>query len=93
MGGSAGLGGGGGGGGAAGHIRHVGNLSGYEEGWVEKTRKTIEAELITRGIAPPMAKEIAEKIEEPSHVMPVIIGILATALILTVVFFFFWENT
>jgi len=74
-------------------LRSYGNLQGYEEDWMAKTKDTIEKELKYRGIDPAIIAEVKDKIEEPSFVAPVIISILATALILTVIFWIIWENT
>ena len=92
MGGGAAFGGGGHFVGAA-RVRHIGNLHGYEEDWVAKTKKTIEDELRFRGIAPEVIAEITHKIEEPSCVPAIAIAVLLTALILTLVFVAIWEGT
>ena len=76
-----------------GRVRHVGELNGYPEGWMTSTKKTIEDELKFRGIEPAVINEVVSKIEEPSIAGPVWIAILATALVLTVIFFLIWENT
>lgn len=57
------------------------------------TKKTIEDELRYRGIEPPVIEEICSKIEEPSYAAPVLIGVLATALICTLIFVMIWELT
>jgi hypothetical protein len=67
--------------------RHVGNLNGYPEDWMTKTKKTIEDELKSRGIAPEIINAVVNKIEERSCVMPVLLAIVATALICTSIFF------
>lgn len=88
-------GGGGGYGGAGGRANMVaaGRANGYEEDWMAKTKETLEKELRYRGIDPAIIAEVVDKVEEPSVAMPVIIGILATALILSFIFFIIWETT
>jgi len=71
-------------------IHHVGQLNGYEEDWMTKTKKTIEQELQFRGISPEIINEITTKIEEPSCVVPIVITILVTALICTLIFAVIW---
>ncbi len=82
-----------GGAGRASRMSNIGQLQGYEEGWMAKTKKTIEDELRYRGIAPDVIAEISNKIEEPSRAPAIIISILTTALVLTLVFIVIWENT
>lgn len=95
MGSGAGAGGGGFQGGAAGraHLDRYGAANGYEEDWMARTKETLEKELKYRGIDPAIIAEVVDKIEEPSIVAPVIISILATALVLTVIFWIVWEST
>jgi len=70
-----------------GHVRHVGSLNGYPEDWMASTKKTIEDELHSRGIAPETIDEITNKIKEPpSRMMPVLVAIAVTALICTLTF-------
>ena len=57
------------------------------------TKKTIEDERRFRGIAPEIINEVVSKVEEPSVAGPVWIAILATALVLSLIFFVIWENT
>lgn len=77
----------------AGRMRQIGQLNGYEEDWMAKTKKTIEDELRYRGIPPEVITEISGKIEEPSCAPAIIISVLATALVLTLVFVVIWEST
>jgi hypothetical protein len=81
------------GGGRVNTVRHIGDLHGYEEDWMVKTKKTLEAELAYRGIAPEIINEVVSKVEEPSCVPAVIIGMLATALVCTLIFIAIWEST
>jgi hypothetical protein len=74
-------------------VNSVGQLYGYEEDWMAKTKKTLETELAYRGIAPETIKEVVAKVEEPSCASAVIIGILATALVCTLIFIAIWEST
>ena len=80
-------------GGRAGRLHNIGMANGYEEDWMAKTKKTIEDELRFRGIAPEVIAEISHKIEEPSCAPAIAISILATALVLTLVFVVIWEST
>jgi len=80
-------------GGSAGRLRSIGVANGYEEEWMAKTKKTIEDELRFRGIAPEVIAEISHKIEEPSCAPAIIISVLATALVLTLIFVGIWEST
>jgi hypothetical protein len=82
-----------GGAGGPGSFHSYGASQGYAEDWVARTKETLEKELRYRGIEPAIIKEVVDKIEEPSVVQPVIIAILATALVLTFVFWIVWENT
>lgn len=96
MGGGAAFGGHGGGhafGGRPSHMRNYGSLQGYEEDWMAKTKDTIEKELKYRGIDPAIIAEVKDRIEEPSCASAVIIGMLATAFVLTVIFWIVWEST
>jgi hypothetical protein len=90
------MGGGAGGGasvyGGGGRVNARGEPMEYPEGWMIKTKKEIEAELKFRGIDPAIINEITSKIEEPSAATPVIIAILATALILTLIFAVLWPK-
>jgi hypothetical protein len=72
---------------AGGRIHHVGDLNGYPEDWMTRTKKTIEDELKSRGIAPEIINAVVDKIEEKSCVRPVLLAITATALICTLIFF------
>jgi hypothetical protein len=92
-GGAAGFGGTGSHGLGGGRVHHIGHLNGYEEDWMAKTKETLRRELEFRGIAPEIINEVVSKVEEPSHLMPVIVAILATALVCTLVFVVIWENT
>ena len=92
-GGAVGFGGSGGHGVVGGRIHHVGTLNGYSEGWMASTKKTIEDELKFRGIAPEIISEISSKIEEPSCAAACWISVLATALVLTLIFVAIWEAT
>jgi hypothetical protein len=92
-GGAGGFGGTGSHGFAGGKVRHIGHLYGYQEDWMAKTKETIERELKYRGIAPEVIEEVVSKVEEPSHLMPVVVAILATALVCTLIFVGIWENT
>lgn len=92
------MGGGGAGGAGIGHfggggfVRHHGGPA-YSEDWMATTKKTLEAELKFRGIDPAIINEVVSKVEEPSVVGPVLIGILATALACTLIFVVIWEST
>lgn len=66
---------------------------GYQEDWMARTKETLEKELRYRGIESAVIAEVVDKIEEPSIAGPVWIAILATALVLSMVFFVIWENT
>jgi hypothetical protein len=58
------------------------------------TKKTIEDELRSRGIAPETTHEVTSKIKEPpSPVVPVLLAIAATALICTLICIAVWERT
>jgi hypothetical protein len=83
----------GGGGGRPARLQAYGQLQGYEEDWMAKTKETIEKELKYRGVDPAIIAEVKDKIEEPSIAGPVIIGMLATALVLTLIFVAIWEST
>jgi len=72
---------------------HIGRIYGYSEDWMARTKKTIEDELRYRGIAPEVIDEVVSKVEEPSHVMPVLLAIVTTALICTLIFVVIWEST
>jgi hypothetical protein len=76
-----------------GYIRSYGSTQGYAEDWMASTKKTLETELKFRGVAPEVITEIVSKIEEPSYAGPVWIAILATALVLTLIFITIWEST
>jgi len=92
-GGAAGFGGHGPHGLAGGRIHRIGNLNGYSEDWMTRTKKTIEDELKSRGIAPEIINAVVDKIEEKSCVMPVLLAITTTALICTLIFVAIWEST
>ena len=92
-GGAAGFGGHGPNGLAGGRILRIGNLNGYSEDWMTRTKKTIEDELKSRGIAPEIINAVVDKIEEKSCVMPVLLAITTTALICTLIFVAIWEST
>jgi hypothetical protein len=70
-----------------------GELQGYEEDWMTKTKDTLEKELKDRGIDPAVIKDVVDKVEEPSIVAPILVAIFATALILTAIFWIVWEST
>lgn len=72
---------------------HFGRMHGYPEDWMARTKKTIEDELRHRGIQPQVINEVVSKLEEPSHVMPVLLAIVTTALICTLIFIVIWEST
>jgi hypothetical protein len=77
-----------------GRVHHIGILNGYPEDWMASTKKTIEDELRSRGIAPETINEVTSKIKEPpSPVIPVLLAIAATALICTLIFIAVWERT
>jgi hypothetical protein len=58
------------------------------------TKKTIEDELCSRGIAPETINEVTSKIKEPpSPVIPVLLVIATTALICALIFIAVWERT
>jgi len=78
---------------AGGVVRHVGDLNGYPENWMARTKKTIEDELKSRGVAPEIIDAVVDKIEENSCVMPVLLAIVTTALICTLIFIVIWEST
>ena len=58
-----------------------------------RTKETLEKELKYRSVEPTVIAEVVDKIEERSIVAPVIISILATALVLTFIFWIVWEST
>jgi hypothetical protein len=72
---------------------HIGRMYGYSEDWMARTKKTIEDELRYRGIEPEVINEVVSRVEEPSHVMPVLLAIVTTALICTLIFVVIWERT
>jgi hypothetical protein len=72
---------------------HIGGMYGYSEDWMARTKKTIEDELRCRGIEPEVINEVVSKVEEPSHVMPVLLAIVTTAVICTLIFAVVWERT
>ncbi len=69
-----------------GRVQGIGRLNGYGDDWMAKTKKTIEDELRSRGIAPETIDEIVSKIEEPSLVMPVLLAVVTTAVICILIF-------
>jgi hypothetical protein len=71
----------------------IDRMYGYSEDWMARTKKTIEDELRYRGIEPEVIDEVVSKVEEPSHVMPVLLAIVTTALICTLIFVVIWEST
>jgi hypothetical protein len=80
--------------GVGGRVSHIGHMYGYSEDWMASTKKTIEDELRSRGIAPETISEVTSKIQEPPSVFwPVLTAILATALVCTIIFAIVWENT
>ena len=76
-----------------GRVHHSAVGTGYAEDWMTSTKKVLEAELKERGLAPAAIETILTKIEEPSVAGPVWIAILATAFVLTVIFWIVWEMT
>jgi hypothetical protein len=77
-----------------GRVSHIGQMYGYSGDWMANTKKTIEDELRSRGIAPETISEVTSKIQEPpSAFWPVLTAILATALVCTIIFAIVWENT
>jgi hypothetical protein len=67
-----------------GGVHRVGTLNGYPEDWMASTKKTLEDELRSRGIAPETMNEATGK--PPSRVMPVLLAIATIALICAIIF-------
>lgn len=55
------------------------------------TKKTIEDELRSRGVAPELIAEVSSKIEWPSVVGPVLSSIVATTLVCACIFAAIWD--
>lgn len=71
--------------------RQIGLLNGYEDNWMANTKKTIEDELRSRGVAPELIAEVSNKIEWPSVVGPVLASIFITTLVCACIFAAIWD--
>jgi len=74
-----------------GSVHDAGALNGYPENWMASTKKTIEDELRSRGIAAQMMNEIPNKTAFPYT--PVLLAIEVVALLCVIIFVANWEST
>lgn len=72
-------------------LRTIGSINGYEDNWMTSTKKTIEDELRSRGVAPELISEVSSKIEWPSVVGPVLASIVVTTLVCACIFAAIWD--
>jgi hypothetical protein len=64
-----------------GNVRRIGTMLGYDEDWMASTKKTVEDELRSRGIAP---DEITSK--PRMNVLPILLAIVGIALVCAIIF-------
>jgi hypothetical protein len=64
-----------------GNLRRIGTMLGYDEDWMASTKKTVEDELRSRGIAP---NETTSKPRLP--VLPVLLAIAGIVLVCAIIF-------